>query len=223
MSVSELSSSAQNHLKVIWGLQEWTPEPVLPSTIADKTGLRLSSVSGAISKLVDKGLVEHEPYGAVHLTDEGRRLALEMVRRHRLIETFLVQVLGYGWDEVHDEAEELEHAVSDLMVERLDALLGHPERDPHGDPIPGSDGSVRMPRADSLADVAPGRYVVARISDDDPELLRFFSEHGIELDAELRVAAGPAYSDALSVAVGGGAALTLGRSAAAAVRVSARS
>src|SRR5690554_6655643 len=135
MSVSELSASAQNHLKVIWGLQEWSDDPVLPSTIAEKSGLRPSSVSGAISKLVERGLVEHEPYGAVHLTDAGRRLALDMVRRHRLIETFLVRALGYGWDEVHDEAEELEHAVSDLMVERLDAFLGHPRRDPHGDPI----------------------------------------------------------------------------------------
>lgn len=220
MSVSELSASAQNHLKVIWGLQEWSEEPVLPSTIAEKTGLRLSSVSGAISKLAEKDLVAHEPYGAVHLTDKGRLLALEMVRRHRLIETFLVQVLGYGWDEVHDEAEVLEHAVSDLMVERLDRFLGHPVRDPHGDPIPGVDGSVRVPRAESLADVAPGRYVVVRIADDDPDLLRFFADNGIELDAELDVTESPAYSEDISVRLSGVAELRLGRAAAAAVRVS---
>ncbi|TRY18819.1 metal-dependent transcriptional regulator [Tessaracoccus rhinocerotis] len=220
MSVSELSASAQNHLKVIWGLQEWSDDPVLPSTIAEKSGLRPSSVSGAISKLVERGLVEHEPYGAVHLTDAGRRLALDMVRRHRLIETFLVRALGYGWDEVHDEAEELEHAVSDLMVERLDAFLGHPRRDPHGDPIPAVDGSVQQPRAERLSTVAPGRYVVERISDDDPDLLRFFADNGIELDVELVVGEGPAYSGAITVGVGGGAPLPLGRAAAEAVRVS---
>lgn len=219
MSVSELSASAQNHLKVIWGLQEWSDEPVLPSTIAEKTGLRLSSVSGAVSKLAEKDLVEHEPYGAVHLTEKGRRLALEMVRRHRLIETFLVEVLGYGWDEVHDEAEVLEHAVSDLMVERLDKFLGHPVRDPHGDPIPAVDGTVQVPRAQSLATVAPGGYVVARISDDDPDLLRFFADNGIELDTELEVSAGPAYSGAIAVSVSGGEVVPLGADAAAAVRV----
>lgn len=220
MSVSELSASAQNHLKVIWGLQEWSEGPVLPSTIAEKTGLRLSSVSGAISKLAERGLVEHEPYGAVHLTDRGRRSALEMVRRHRLIETFLVQVLGYGWDEVHDEAEVLEHGVSDLLVERLDKFLGHPSRDPHGDPIPGADGSVQIPQAESLAAVAPGRYVVARIADDDPDLLRFFADNGIELDTELDVVEGRVYSEDISVSIRGGVDLRIGRTAAAAVRVS---
>src|SRR5690606_22941103 len=120
-----------NHLKVIWSLQEWSSDPVTTSTIAARTGLRLSTASGAVAKLADKGLVEHERYGEVRLTPEGRRLALAMVRRHRLIETFLVETLGYRWDEVHDEAENLEHAVSDLLVDRVDALLGHPTRDPH--------------------------------------------------------------------------------------------
>src|SRR5699024_1150906 len=118
MSVSDLSASTQNYLKAVWGLTEWSSAPVTPSSIAERTGLRLSSVSDAVRKLSSQGLLEHAPYGSVELTDTGRAYALTMVRRHRLIETFLVRVLHYTWDQVHDEAEHLEHAVSDFMIDR---------------------------------------------------------------------------------------------------------
>jgi DtxR family Mn-dependent transcriptional regulator len=196
MSVSQLSTSTQNYLKAIWGLTEWSSEPVTPTLIAQRTRLRLSSVSDAIRKMSTQGLVEHAPYGAVELTEEGRTFALAMVRRHRLIESFLVRALHYTWDQVHDEAESLEHAVSDFMIDRIDELLEFPTRDPHGDPIPSASGMVTIPDAQQLTLIGAGtRVVVERISDADPELLQFFDSHDIVLGAP--------YSGALNVTVEG--------------------
>ncbi|MDN5821867.1 MAG: metal-dependent transcriptional regulator [Brachybacterium sp.] len=215
MSVSELSTSAQNYLKAVWSLAEWSKEPVTTSAIAERVGVRLSTVSDAVRKLADQGLLEHTRYGAIGLSAEGRAHALSMVRRHRLIETFLVETLGYGWEEVHDEAEHLEHAVSDLLVDRIDALLGRPARDPHGDPIPTADGEVDLPDARLLTEVPAGTSVVVeRISDADPRLLSFCAEHGITVGATLEVRTGPAFSDSLEVSVPGASArVPLGRSA----------
>lgn len=215
MSVSELSTSSQNYLKAVWGLQEWSEDPITPTAVAEKAGVRLSTASDAIRKLTEQGLLGHTPYGAVTLTSQGRAHAVAMVRRHRLIETFLVQVLGYTWDEVHDEAEHLEHAVSDLMVDRIDTHLGHPQRDPHGDPIPARDGTVTRPDAVLLTEVPPGGSVRAeRISDDDPDLLRFFAERGIGVGAVLHVREGAPFSGSVEVAVEGADALVpLGRPA----------
>ena len=224
-SVSELTASAQNYLKIIWSVQEWDPEraPVQPSVIAEKAGLRMSTVSDAIKRLGRQGLVTHTRYGAVSLTEAGRAHAVQMVRRHRLIETFLVQVLGYGWDEVHDEAEVLEHAVSDALVDRISAHLGNPERDPHGDPIPAADGQVATPRARQLTDCEPGSdYRLERISDADPELLQFLAERGIEAGTDVTLAAGAPYSGTLVLEREGQPALTLGAEAAAAMWASQR-
>lgn len=185
MAVSQLSASTQDYLKSIWTLQEWTGGPVSVTAVADKLGIRTSSVSDAMKKLAEQGLVEHESYGGVTLTDAGRTHALAMVRRHRLIEAYLVEELGYSWDEVHDEAEVLEHAVSDRFLDAIDARLGHPTRDPHGDPIPSADGDARRPDAVVLSDAEAGRYVVARISDADPARLRHFADQGITPDARL--------------------------------------
>ncbi|GAA2232749.1 metal-dependent transcriptional regulator [Rarobacter faecitabidus] len=221
MSVSDLSASTQNYLKVIWGLAEWSDDPVTPKLIADKSGLKMSSVSDAIKKLDSQGLVEHAPYGAVELTELGRRYAIQMVRRHRLIESFLVTTLGYTWDQVHDEAETLEHAVSDFMVERIDALLGYPDRDPHGDPIPDAEGIVRVPDAVRLSQAGPvGRVVVERISDEDPAMLQFFDSCGIGLGAELTIGEAAPYSDAVQVSLPGGGKIPLGAQAADAIFVS---
>jgi len=185
----ELTSVAQDYLKVVWSAQEWSTEPVTTKLLAERLGVGPSTVSETVRRLGRQGLLEHRPYGSVELTDLGRRHALSIVRRHRLIETFLVSELGYTWDEVHDEAEVLEHAVSDLMVERIDARLGHPVRDPHGDPIPAADGTVPPSSARTLAVLDAGtRGQVARISDADPEVLRYFTELGIGLDARMLVA-----------------------------------
>lgn len=180
MSVSELSTSTQNYLKAIWGLKEWSSEPVTATLIAKQLGLKLSSVSDAVRKMSKQGLVSHTPYGSVELTELGRQYALVMVRRHRLLESFLVQALDYTWDEVHNEAENLEHAVSDMLIERVDKFLNYPTRDPHGDPIPTVDGQITIPSAHRLTDSgAQPQVTVERISDSDPQLLKFLEERGI--------------------------------------------
>jgi DtxR family Mn-dependent transcriptional regulator len=222
MSVTELSVSTQNYLKAVWSLSEWSDAPVTATVIAEKTGFTLSSVSDAVRRLTDQGFLDHARYGSIALTDTGRAHAVAMVRRHRLIESFLVSVLGYGWDQVHNEAENLEHAVSDFMVERIDEFLEHPTRDPHGDPIPSADGVVTLPDAVQLSHVTPGSTVlVERISDDDPNLLKFFEERGIVFAATLAISAGAPYSDALDVQVGDSeVAISLGRAATDALYVS---
>jgi DtxR family Mn-dependent transcriptional regulator len=182
-----LTSVAQDYLKVIWSAREWSTAPVTTKMLADRLGVGASTVSETVRRLSDQGLVTHAPYAAIALTDEGARHAVQVVRRHRLIETFLVSELGYAWDEVHDEAEVLEHAVSDLMVERIDARLGHPTRDPHGDPIPAPDGTVPTPPADMLWELHAGSGTVARISDSDPGLLRYLASVGVVLDAQVTV------------------------------------
>lgn len=204
MSVSDLSASAQNYLKAIWGISEWSSAAVTPTLIAERTGLKLSSVSDAVRKLAAQGLVKHAPYGSVELTETGRSYALAMVRRHRLIESFLVSVLGYSWDQVHEEAELLEHAVSDFMIDRIDAFLEFPTRDPHGDPIPSADGTVTIPDARQLSAIGAGhRVVVERISDSDPALLQFFEEQGIAIGATLEIGEGAPFSGALDARVAG--------------------
>lgn len=224
MSVSGLSASTQNYLKAIWNLREWSDEPVTPSTLAARVGVKLSTASDAVRKLTDQGLLEHAPYGSVSLTAEGRAYAVAMVRRHRLIESFLVRVLGYRWDQVHEEAEILEHAVSDFMVERIDESLGRPTRDPHGDPIPQADGTVVRPDAVLLTELQPGRQGrVERISDADSGLLQYFAEQGIGVGTILEANAAAPYSGALAIVVDGrGEPIALGKSATDAVWVNAQ-
>lgn len=188
MAVSHLSQATQDYLKCIWTLQEWSDGPVAMTALAERLGIRTSTASDGIKKLREQGLVDHVAYGGITLTGAGRAHAVTMVRRHRLLETYLVQELGYDWDEVHDEAEVLEHAVSDRLIAAIDARLGHPTRDPHGDPIPTAEGTERRPQAVSLADAPPGTYTVARISDADPDRLRRFAELGIVPDAVLTLA-----------------------------------
>lgn len=173
--------------------------------LAEKIGVSASTASESIRKLAEQGLVDHEKYGAVTLTEAGRRAALGVVRRHRLLETFLVNELGYGWDEVHDEAEILEHAVSERLVARIDAKLGFPQRDPHGDPIPASDGQVPTPTARQLWACDDGDCgTVARISDADPQMLRYFADVGINLDSRVRVLARREFAGMITVAIASG-------------------
>jgi DtxR family Mn-dependent transcriptional regulator len=181
-----LSTVAQDYLKVIWTASEYSDEPVSTKMLASRMCVSPSTVSEAVRKLADQGLVDHARYGSITLTEAGRRAAIGMVRRHRLIETWLVEEMGYGWDEVHDEAEVLEHAVSDLLVERIDAKLGRPSRDPHGDPIPTIDGTIPAPPAVPLSDFVAGQKGhVTRISDSDPDMLRYFDSIGITLDLSI--------------------------------------
>nr|WP_249290880.1 metal-dependent transcriptional regulator [Leucobacter manosquensis] len=226
VSVDDLSPSVQNYLKVIWGLQEWSDAPVSNSAIAESAGVRLSTVSDALRKLSDLELIGHVRYGTVTLTDLGRGHAVAMIRRHRLLETFLVRHLEYEWDEVHDEADRLEHAVSDEFIDRMDRVLGYPTRDPHGDPIPSATGAVHRPDAMQLLTApAPSRARVERISDADNGMLQFFAARGVVVDAVLHVLPGEPYSETVTVRVGddataAGGSVSLGPSAAAAVWVS---
>lgn len=204
MPVSDLSSSAQDYLKLIWSATEWSETPITVSVMAERLGVRPSTVSDGIKKLARQGLVTHAPYGSIELTDAGRGHALAMVRRHRLLETFLVQALGYGWDEVHDEAEVLEHAVSDKLMERIDQQLGRPTRDPHGDPIPTPDGRPHMPAGTQLSAAATGgTLAITRISDADPQMLRYFTGLGLAPDTRLSVKERRPYADVTTIRLHG--------------------
>ena len=221
--MSELTNTAQDYLKVIWTATEWVPTPITVKQLAERMGVRAATVSDGIRRLAEQGMLVHEPYGSIELTDAGRAHAIAMVRRHRLIETFLVETLRYGWDEVHDEAEILEHAVSDTLIDRIDAALGHPSRDPHGDPIPTSDGDPRRPDAVQLSDaVTDSALVVARISDADPAVLRYLADRGIRLDTRLTVTEHRPFAGDITVHVDEGTGpVELGALASAAVWVSA--
>ncbi len=207
MKTSAPSSSIEDYVKVIYSFTEWQDKPITSSQLAQRLGVANSSVSEMVRKLKDQGLVDHKPYSAITLTRDGVRLALSMVRRHRLIETYLVQQLGYSWDEVHDEAEQLEHAVSDTFIERMAAKLGNPLRDPHGDPIPGPDGTVVMPPAHLLNELDRGHTGrITRISDDNPDLLRYLAAEEIDLDADVEVLGRKPFGGALMVRIGSGGA-----------------
>ena len=200
---ADLTPVAQDYLKFIWCAREWSSAPVTTKMLAQRLGVGAPTVSETVRRLTVQGLVAHAPYGEITLTDVGRAHAVAMVRRHRLLETYLVRELGYGWDEVHDEAEVLEHAVSELLIDRIDARLGHPARDPHGDPIPTRDGRVPTPPARQLRDLEPGEWVVARISDADPDLLRYCAAVGLGLDARLTVLARHPDAAMIGLRVGG--------------------
>ena len=181
-------TAIEDYVKVVYGHTEWQPEPITTSVLAARLGLAASSVTEMVKKLVTQGLVEHERYGSVTLTPEGTTLALRMVRRHRIIETWLVERFGYRWDEVHDEAEVLEHALSDRLLDAIDDQLGNPVRDPHGDPIPSALGKVIRPTAVLLREAPAGHTGrVVRVSDRDPALLRHLVAESITLDRELTV------------------------------------
>jgi DtxR family Mn-dependent transcriptional regulator len=181
-------TAVEDYVKVVYAHTEWQPEPITPSVLAQRLGLAASSVTEMVKKLAAQGLVDHVPYGAVTLTPDGAALALRMVRRHRLIETWLVESFDYTWDEVHDEAEVLEHALSDRLLDAIDAQLGYPTRDPHGDPIPGPDGAIHRPAAVLLGELAEGAAgAVVRISDRDPALLRLLEAASVVLDSVLAV------------------------------------
>lgn len=179
ISRPELTRSVEDYLKAIYQLSE-RGEPAATTALADTLALSAPSVSGMLKRLAEMGLVNHEPYRGATLSRHGMREALRIVRRHRLIETYLVARLGYTWDTVHDEAERLEHAASDDLVERLAEALGNPAFDPHGDPIPGADGTLTERETVALRDVPDGTVVrLARVDTDDGERLRWLAGEGL--------------------------------------------
>lgn len=184
------SPAADDYLKTVYAHTEWQDAPITPSVLAAKLGIAPSSVTEMVKKLAAAGLVSHVPYGAVRLTDAGTQRALAMVRRHRLIETWLVQEFDYGWHEVHDEAEVLEHTISDRLLEGIDARLGRPRFDPHGDAIPDANGAVDREPFVLLADAPIGHTGrVLRVDDRDPELLRALEAAGVAVAATVTITA----------------------------------
>lgn len=178
----------EDYLKTIYAHTEWQADAITPSVLATRLGLAPSTVTEMVKKLASQGLVTHVRYGAISLTPAGTAQAVAVVRRHRLVETWLVREMGYGWDTVHDEAEVLEHAISDRLLSSIDERLGHPDRDPHGDPIPAADGTVRRERAVLLGDASDGHTgCVLRISDRDPSLLRELEASGIDVGTTVSV------------------------------------
>jgi len=197
-----LTTAVEDYLKTIYALRA-RGETVSTTSIAAHLGVSSPSVSGMLKRLHEDGLVTRAGARDIDLTERGRRHALRVVRRHRLLETFLVQVLHVPWDEVHDEAEHLEHAISDRLEARIDDVLGHPDRDPHGDPIPPRDGDHDERWAQPLVAAAPGsRFVVERVSDRDSEALRYLGELGIRPGVELVVGERAPFGGPLWVRVG---------------------
>jgi DtxR family transcriptional regulator, Mn-dependent transcriptional regulator len=175
----EASTAVQDYAKAIYTLGEGR-RAVSTSAISERLSVSPASASAMVKRLESFGLVERRPYRGVTLTPAGERLALEVIRHHRLLELYLAEALGMPWDQVHAEAEVLEHAISRELSERIAQALGNPTRDPHGDPIPTADGQIRQRPTRSLSELEPGETgVFVRVSDADPAMLRYLSERGI--------------------------------------------
>lgn len=174
-----LTAPVEDYLKAIYAI-ELSGGAAGTNDIAQRLEIAPASVSGMVRRLADQGLLAYERYRGVRLTEAGRRAALRTLRRHRVIEAYLVRALGYSWDGVHEEAERLEHAASDALIDRMAAAIGEPLTDPHGAPIPRRDGTVDETRHRALADVEVGqRARVVRVADEDASLLRYLDSLGL--------------------------------------------
>ena len=177
---TEFSAAVEDYAKAIFTLQTELEGPVSTTGLAERLGVTPASASGMVKKLGELGLVEHKPYKGVVLTPKGRRVALEVLRHHRLLEAYLASSLGVPWDRVHDEAEVLEHVLSEELEALIAAKLGHPTHDPHGDPIPSADLELAVESFACLSSLEAGdRGVLVRVSDSEPEMLRYLAERGI--------------------------------------------
>ncbi len=182
-----LTGAVEDYLKTIYEL-EARSGAAATSEIAARLALTPASVTGMVRRLANQGFLTHEPYRGARLTELGRRNALRILRRHRILETYLSQVLGFPWDEVHDEAERLEHAASDTLIERMAAALEHPQSDPHGAPIPTADGKIDERSHIALSEMEVGESaVMVRVSDKNPSMLRYLAEIGLQPGVPLRL------------------------------------
>ena len=206
MHVTDLPERTQDYLKELFDHEErnGVDLPLALGDLAAALEQKLPTASEAVKRLAAKDLVVHERYRGVMLTELGRDLSRQVARRHRLLETFLVDTLGYTWDEVHDEADVLEHACTDRFIARLDAHLNYPTRDPHGDPIPRADGSIDPLATSTLDEIAVGHKVIMeQVNDDDPELLRFLAVQNMRPGAEVELVQ-PPLAGLLHISVDGG-------------------
>jgi DtxR family Mn-dependent transcriptional regulator len=193
----------EDYLKAIWMLQQ-QESPVSTSRIAERLGLTAAAVTAMIKRLAEQGLLRHEPYYGVRLAAQGELAALRIIRRHRVLELFLAEKLGYEWDRVHDEAERLEHAASDELIERLARLMGEPERDPHGNAIPTAQGEVDTSRYPALGDLEPGDpRRVLEVEVEEPEQLRYLGSLDLYPGAEVEVVRKSPFEGPVSLQVNG--------------------
>jgi DtxR family Mn-dependent transcriptional regulator len=217
------SQTVENYLKAIYVAQSGHADPdglVPMGQIAASLGVVPGTATTMVKTLAESGLVRYEPYMGVRLTPAGERLAALVLRRHRLIEQFLVQVLGMNWTEVHDEAERLEHAVSERLIERIDEMLGRPAVDPHGDPIPGPEGELTQKAyADLLTAPVGSPLVVTRVTAQDADFLRFVEQHDLKPGQQVHIESRDPASDSVTVRSGGGRVTTIGARAASKVLV----
>ncbi len=197
------TAAVEDYAKAIYSLTGWGEETASTNDLAEKLGVKAGSVSAMIKKLDQAGLVERVPYHGVRLTADGTRVAMAVLRRHRLLELFLAEVLDVPWDRVHDEAEVLEHALSEDLTDLISAKLGEPNFDPHGDPIPDRDLEITEKETAALADLAPGdsaRFV--RVSDSNPEMLAYLSECGIAVGDHLELVERQPFDGPITVKIG---------------------
>ena len=212
------SSTVENYLKAIYQGQATLADGarlVTMGHVATALGVTPGTATTMVKALAESGLAEYEPYSGVRLSAAGERLAGLVLRRHRLVELFLVQVMGMKWDEVHDDAEQLEHVVSERLIERIDEMLGRPTHDPHGDPIPRPDGSIAQLHLENLLTCPTGRQLrVVRITDQDPIFLRFIETSDLKPGQPIAVEARDAAADSVVVIGNQGRRLTIGARAA---------
>ena len=200
---SGLSRSTEDYLKAIYEL-EACGGTAQTGAIAEVLDVAPPSVSGMVKRLSEVGLLEYQPYHGVQLTRAGRRTALKMMRRHRILETYLTSKLGYGWDSVHEEAERLEHAVSDELIERMAMALGNPMYDPHGAPIPSKDGGIEEPAHVPMSEVPVGETAELRmVNDRDAERLRYLGSLGLRLGTVFEVVARPPFRGPATIRLSG--------------------
>jgi DtxR family transcriptional regulator, Mn-dependent transcriptional regulator len=188
MSYVPSSPVIEDYLKAIYSLESHAADNASINAVSERLGVSAGAVSAMVRKLSDDGLVEHTPYRGVALTERGQQIALETIRHHRLLELFLSEILGMSWDRVHDEAEVLEHVLSDDLERLIAEKLGHPARDPHGDPIPTGDFYIDEAPTERLEDLTPGaRGRFVRVSDSDPAMLRYLADLGIAPGSDFQV------------------------------------
>ena len=198
------NEGAENYAKALYELQGRDASPVGTTAVAERLGVTPASASGMLKRLADDGVVEYEAYHGARLTPEGERIALEMIRHHRLLELFLAEVLGMPWDRVHAEAEVLEHHISEDLEELIATKLGEPALDPHGDPIPDRDLAVSADDSVPLMELDPGEEgVFTRVSDSDASMLRYLSEHAIQPGVDLEVQSREPFGGPVVIEAGG--------------------
>jgi len=182
-----ISAVMEDYVRAIYDLQGGS-ERVSTSALSERMEVAPATATGMVRRLARRGLAEYEPYAGVQLTPAGERVALEVIRHHRLIEAYLAEAMGLSWDQVHDEAHRLEHHISDELLDRMAEILGHPERDPHGAPIPPEDGPFDEPAYAALAEAKAGqRLVIRQVVDEDAERLRYLGELGLRPDVAIEV------------------------------------